>query len=414
MDLIRVAVPFFLLAIAAELLWGWWVGPNTYRLNDSFSSLMLGILSQAQKFLRLGVGGMVYAWIGSSVGLDYWQVDAWATWFVAFVLYDLCYYWLHRISHERQLLWAAHVAHHQSEEYNLSTALRQTSTGFLFGWIFYIPLFLLGIPPEVIVSVGAVNLIYQFWVHTRHVPELGWLEYVFITPSNHRVHHAQNDCYVDKNYGGVFIVWDRLFGTYQPELADTPCIYGIRGPLQSWSPWRALTHIYVDMLHDIRQAASWGERCQVLIARTGWQPGSIPEAARRQKNDLSQFHVYDPAVASARRVYGGLQILGATLVLLWAQLQVLNGIQAWLIFILLLWTGVSTAWWLEGRAGAHILIFDLARLASLAVFTWVHAADALWGALLGLWWISSVAFLMTSVAARKWQWNGGETSRVGS
>jgi hypothetical protein len=168
------------------------------------------------------------------------------------------------------------------------------------------------------------------------------------------------------------------------------------------------------MLHDIRQAASWGERCQVLIARTGWQPGSIPEAARRQKNDLSQFHVYDPAVASARRVYGGLQILGATLVLLWAQLQVLNGIQAWLIFILLLWTGVATAWWLEGRAGAHILIFDLARLASLAVFTWVHAADALWGALLGLWWISSVAFLMTSVAARKWQWNGGETSRVGS
>ena len=139
MDLIRVAVPFFLLAIAAELLWGWWVGRNTYRLNDSFSSLMLGILSQAQKFLRLGVGGVVYAWIGSSVGLDYWRVDAWTTWFVAFVLYDLCYYWLHRISHERQLLWAAHVAHHQSEEYNLSTALRQTSTGFLFGWIFYIP-----------------------------------------------------------------------------------------------------------------------------------------------------------------------------------------------------------------------------------------------------------------------------------
>ena len=414
MDLIRVAVPFFLLAIAAELLWGWWVGRNTYRLNDSFSSLMLGILSQAQKFLRLGVGGVVYAWVGSSVGLDYWRVDAWTTWFVAFVLYDLCYYWLHRISHERQLLWAAHVAHHQSEEYNLSTALRQTSTGFLFGWIFYIPLFVLGIPPEVVVSVGAVNLIYQFWVHTRHVPELGWLEYVFITPSNHRVHHAQNDCYVDKNYGGVFIVWDRLFGTYQPELADTPCIYGIRGPLLSWSPLRALTHIYVDMLNDIRQAASWGERCQVLIAKTGWQPGSIPEAARRQKNDLSQFHVYDPAVASARRVYGGLQILGATLVLLWAQLQVLNGIQAWLIFILLLWTGVATAWWLEGRVGAPILIFDLARLVALAVFTWVHAADGLWGALLGLWWISSVAFLMTSVAARKWQWNGGETSRVGS
>lgn len=389
MDLIRLAVPFFLLAIGIELLWGWWKGRNTYRLNDSFSSLMLGILSQAQKFLRLGIGGVVYGWIGAGIDHDFWREDLLITWIVAFILYDLCYYWLHRLSHERQILWAAHVAHHQSEEYNLSTALRQTSTGFLLGWIFYIPMFLVGIPPEVMVTVGALNLIYQFWVHTRHIPELGWLEFLFVTPSNHRVHHAQNDQYVDKNYGGVFIVWDRLFGTYQRELPHEPCIYGIRGPLKSWNPWHALTHIYRNMLEDMRRVATWRERWQVVVARTGWQPESIPAADRRQKNNLREFRVYDPMVSAGWRAYGGLQIVGATLMLLWAQLEAPELIEAWLIFILLLWTGAATAFWLEGKVGTSTLLFDVLRLGALAGFTVVGVADPLWLTLLTLWWVSS-------------------------
>ncbi len=401
MDLIRLAVPFFLLAIGIELLWGWWKGRNTYRLNDSFSSLMLGILSQAQKFLRLGVGGLVYGWIGSQIGQDFWREDQFITWIVAFVLYDLCYYWLHRLSHERQILWAAHVAHHQSEEYNLSTALRQTSTGFLLGWIFYIPMFLVGIPPEVVVTVGALNLIYQFWVHTRHIPELGWFEFVFVTPSNHRVHHAQNDQYVDRNYGGVFILWDRLFGTYQPELPDEPCIYGIRGPLKSWNPWHALTHIYRNMLEDMVRVASWRERWQVVVARTGWQPESIPDADRRQKNDLSAFRVYNPTVSLGWRAYGGLQIVGATLMLLWAQLEAPELIEAWLIFILLLWTGAATAFWLEGKVGTTIMLFDVLRLGALAGFTVVSVADPLWLTLLTLWWVSSAFALAVLLVSQR-------------
>ena len=401
MDLIRLAVPFFLLAIGIELLWGWWKGRNTYRLNDSFSSLMLGILSQAQKFLRLGVGGLVYGWIGSQIGQDFWREDQFITWIVAFVLYDLCYYWLHRLSHERQMLWAAHVAHHQSEEYNLSTALRQTSTGFLLGWIFYIPMFLVGIPPEVVVTVGALNLIYQFWVHTRHIPELGWFEFVFVTPSNHRVHHAQNDQYVDRNYGGVFILWDRLFGTYQPELPDEPCIYGIRGPLKSWNPWHALTHIYRNMLEDMGRVASWRERWQVVVARTGWQLESIPDADRRQKNDLSAFRVYNPTVSLGWRAYGGLQIVGATLMLLWAQLEAPELIEAWLIFILLLWTGAATAFWLEGKVGTTIMLFDVLRLGALAGFTVVSVADPLWLTLLTLWCVSSAFALAVLLISQR-------------
>jgi len=401
MDLIRLAVPFFLLAIAVELTWGWWNGRNTYRLNDSFSSLMLGILSQAQKFLRLGVGGLVYGWIGSRIGQDFWREDQFITWIVAFVLYDLCYYWLHRLSHERQILWAAHVAHHQSEEYNLSTALRQTSTGFLLGWIFYIPMFLVGIPSEVVVTVGALNLIYQFWVHTRHIPELGWFEFVFVTPSNHRVHHAQNDQYVDKNYGGVFILWDRLFGTYQRELPDEPCLYGIRGPLKSWNPWHALTHIYRDMLNDMRRAATWIERWQVVVARTGWQPASIPAADRRRKNDLSQFRVYDPMVSAGWRFYGALQLVGATLMLLWGQLESPDTVEAWSIFMLLLWTGAATAFWLEGKVGMPILLFDALRLCALAGFTVVSVADPLWLTLLTFWWVSSAFALAVLLISQR-------------
>ena len=210
LNLIATAVPFFLLAIAAEWLWGRVSGRDTYRLNDSISSLTLGGLSQARRFVALGIGGSVYAWLVTVTPFASWRLDGWMGWVLAFILYDLCYYWSHRAGHEIKLFWASHAVHHQSEDYNLSTALRQTSTGFLFGWIFYTPLFFIGVPGEMMVTVGALNLIYQFWVHTEHVGELGWFEYVFVSPSNHRVHHARNTCYLDRNYGGVFIVWDRI------------------------------------------------------------------------------------------------------------------------------------------------------------------------------------------------------------
>ena len=178
MDLIALAVPFFLLSIAIEWSWGRWCGRDTYRLTDAVSSLTLGGLSQARRFVALGVGGAVYAWLASVTPITTWSTEGWQAWLIAFVLYDLCYYWSHRAGHEVKLFWAAHVVHHQSEDYNLSTALRQTSSGFLFGWIFYTPLFFIGVPAEMMVTVGALNLIYQFWVHTEHVGELGWFEYV--------------------------------------------------------------------------------------------------------------------------------------------------------------------------------------------------------------------------------------------
>jgi len=246
------------------------------------------------------------------------------------VMYDFCYYWLHRLGHERTILWAAHVAHHQSEDYNLTSALRQTSTGFLFGWIFYIPMYLLGIPAEVVVTVGALNLIYQFWVHTQHIGKLGWYEWIFVTPSNHRVHHAQNDIYLDRNYGGLFIIWDRLFGTYQEELDAEPVVYGIRGPLQSWNPVRALTHIYCDMAQDCWRTRRWRDKLKIWFARTGWRPADVAQRYPREKTDLARFR---PGY------WWG--------VVLWAYI---------------LMTTVLAALWLEAKPRSGLLVWEGVRL----------------------------------------------------
>ena len=370
MNLVLFSVPFFLLAIALELLWGWRTGNQTYRLNDAISSLMLGNLSQARKFVALGIGGTVYHAVSAYFSLTLWDATAPLTWIVAFVLYDFCYYWLHRMGHERQILWAAHVAHHQSEEYNLSTALRQTSSGFLLGWVFYVPMFALGIPAEVVVTVGAVNLLYQFWVHTRYIPELGWFEWFFVSPSNHRVHHAQNDQYMDRNYGGVFIIWDRFFGTYQRELAEAPCIYGIRGPIRSWNPLVALTHVYRDMLSDICQTQSWLSRFKVLCARTGWQPADVAQTHLRQKNDLTTFEKYNPKVSGWMQVYAVLNLIVMTLLSMFGGYQAVSTGSAlgWQLIILMLWTGLMIAWGLEGRANRAFWLFDACLLALLLFF----------------------------------------------
>ena len=214
MDYIVLAVPFFLLALFVELIYGWVVKNNTYRINDTISSLFMGSLRGTSKIL--GIGFAWYVWSFVETHFAIWSMDTSliSTWVFSFVIYDLFYYLFHRYSHERQIFWASHVAHHHSEEYNLSTALRQTGTGFFIKWVFYIPLFAIGMPSEVFISVASINLIYQFWVHTQHIPKLGWYELFFVTPSNHRVHHSQNDLYIDRNYGGVFIIWDRIFVSF--------------------------------------------------------------------------------------------------------------------------------------------------------------------------------------------------------
>jgi alkylglycerol monooxygenase len=257
-QIIVLATPVFFLLIAGIRLG--LAQRNTYRLNDAINSIGLGMLSQISavftRLLRVGIYTAVY----SSVAL--WPDNAfWTTWYgwlLALVFYDFCYYWLHRAGHEVAVLWAAHVVHHQSQDYNLSTALRQTSSGALLGWVFYLPMALAGVPPLVFGVVALIDLLYQFWVHTEQVGKLGWFDRWFCSPSNHRVHHAVNDRYLDRNYGGILIMWDRLFGSFKEE--DEKCVYGTRKPLNSWDPLWANAEVY-GAAHDSWHTRSWATSC---------------------------------------------------------------------------------------------------------------------------------------------------------
>jgi sterol desaturase/sphingolipid hydroxylase (fatty acid hydroxylase superfamily) len=369
MDLIALAVPLFLLALLGELALDRARGTGLYRANDAVNSLSAGTLSTTigyfTKLLPLIAWGFVFenfalidmplAWFDASPG-------GIALWVAAALAWDFCYYWFHRYSHEISILWAAHAVHHQSEDYNLSTALRQTSTGFVFGWIFYVPLFVIGFPLEVLVTVNAVNLIYQFWVHTQMVRRMGILDRILVTPSNHRVHHAQNERYIDKNYGGMLILWDRMFGTFEDEREDDPVIFGVRKPLANWNPFWANLQVYDYLLFDARHTRRWRDKLGIWFRRTGWRPADMEERFPRSRVDLAAFEKFDPPVPVAIRRYVLTQFgaaVAATLGI--AALFAAFGAKAVLLPCILLWALLYTLGLLnEDRP--YALPFELVRL----------------------------------------------------
>ncbi len=307
--IITLAVPAFFFLIFLELIYGLLSGKSNYRLNDTFTSISLGLISRYVPLLGLGIQGAAFAYVAQYYNLKLFSPSSFWVWIFAFFLYDFCYYWMHRLHHEVKVLWATHVVHHHGEEFNLSTALRQTSTGFLWKWIFYLPIFLVGIPPEVFVTVAGINLVYQFWVHTEHIPKLGWYEYVFVSPSNHRIHHAQNKHYVDANYGGVFILWDRIFGTYKEEMEELKPIYGTAKPLRSWNPFKANLDIFREMLLDSSRTHSFKDKIGVWFSRPNWRPEDVKIKYPIIKNDLENFEPYNPEVSSQVKIYGWIQLL---------------------------------------------------------------------------------------------------------
>ncbi len=319
-QIIVLATPVFLLLIAVEYVVGRWRGRNTYRLNDALSSIGLGIMSQV-------VGVLTKAWTVGIYSVAYqhlslWQLptDALWVWVLGLLLYDLCYYWHHRLGHECALFWAAHVVHHQSEDYNLSTALRQTSSGWMGGWLFYLPMAVLGFPPLVFGVVALIDLLYQYWVHTQQVGKLGWFDRVFCSPSNHRVHHAVNDKYLDKNFGGILILWDRLFGTFEEEDDREPCVYGTRSPLRSWNPVWANLQVYRDLALDCWRTRRWSDKLRVWFKPPGWRPADVAERFPKPPFDLSRVQRYDPPMPRWAQWAAGtlfLALLGATAAFLW-------------------------------------------------------------------------------------------------
>ncbi|WP_053124928.1 sterol desaturase family protein [Pseudomonas sp. P1.31] len=385
MDLILYAVPFFLVLIALELIADRWRGVSNYHLADAVNSISTGVLSTTTGLLTKGVGLLTYAFALEHLALFKLPANSVWVWVLAFVLYDFCYYWLHRMGHERNILWAAHSVHHQSEEYNLSTALRQTSTGFLLGWIFYLPMAVLGVPLLVFVSVAALNLLYQFWVHTQHIPKLGWFEWFFVTPSNHRAHHAQNALYMDRNYGGVFILWDRLFGTFQEEDDNEPVIFGVTTPLASWNPLWANLQFYAQLWDDARRAERNWDKLRIWFMRTGWRPADVAAKYPISKPDLAQFRKFEVPLGRRQQCYVALQFcvyiaLGSYLMNLERSLPTAALLLGWgAVTFGVFALGVS----LENRPWA--LKVELLRLGLNVPLVWLAPLVGLWPASPMIW-----------------------------
>ena len=263
------AIPFFVLCIVVEMMLVRQRADPVYEARDTAANLAMGvgnvIISAAWKSVALGAAFFIY-----EHRLFDLPVDAWWVWLALLFAEDFCYYWFHRVHHECRAGWAAHVNHHSSEHYNLAVALRQSWTTPMTGMVFWWPLALLGFHPLMIVVQHAISLIYQFWIHTQTIGRLGPLEWVMNTPSHHRVHHGTNPQYIDRNYGGIFIVWDRLFGTFEPE--GEAVRYGITHRLGTFNPLRIAFHEWAAMLRDVAGARGWRHRLGYLLRHPGWHP----------------------------------------------------------------------------------------------------------------------------------------------
>lgn len=310
-QVITLATPVFIALIVLEMILAWRRGEARFHFSDTLNSVGLGILSQVSaawmKFLLIGI----YAYVAQHFSL-FKLPDTWWVWLAGLLAYDFLYYWLHRSGHEVAVLWAAHVVHHQSERYNLTTALRQTSSGPLLSWIFYLPLALLGVPLNVFIALSLIDLLYQFWVHTELIGKLGWFDRVFVSPSNHRVHHATNDIYLDKNYGGILILWDRLFGTFIEELDQHNVVYGTRSPLRSWNPIKANLEVYQAILRQSKHCSDWRDKLRLWIKHPGWQPLAVAQQFPHAEFILHRPH-FEPALTTRWKWYCGLQFISIML-----------------------------------------------------------------------------------------------------
>lgn len=292
--ILLIAMPAFLVLILLEKWWGIRKGNDTIRTMDMVSSLTSGITNSTKDVLGLSIAVLSYDWM-----VNHWAIFNIQTsvllYIVAFFALDLTGYLVHRIDHEFNFFWNAHIIHHSSEDFNLACALRQSISTFVrLFTIFLLPAALLGVPTQVIAVVAPLHLFAQFWYHTQHIDRMGWLEKIIVTPSHHRVHHAINPEYLDKNYGQIFIFWDKWFGTYQEELPHVKPVYGITRPVRTWNPIKInFMHLWL-LIKDAWHAKHLKDKFRIWFMPTGWRPADVAEKFPVYKiDDPYHFEKYD-------------------------------------------------------------------------------------------------------------------------
>jgi sterol desaturase/sphingolipid hydroxylase (fatty acid hydroxylase superfamily) len=351
MDLspVILSIPLYFLLIGLELLWEARKHKGIYRINDAITNISCGIASQISGalwgVLSIGMYQLVYQY----ASIAQIPVNLWSN-LLLFLAVDFCYYWYHRSSHEVNFLWnTSHVVHHQSEDYNLSVALRQSSFGGVFSMLFYLPLAFMGFNTYAFLAVKGINLIYQFWIHTEAINKLPrWFEFIFNTPSHHRVHHGRNPKYIDRNHAGTLIIWDRMFGTFQEE--EEKPTYGVTKPIHSWNPVWANVQPVIDMGRQFWQTPGWMNKIKVLFYKPGWQPAELggyqypPEIQQRPQkfNLLPERSLYPYLIVQF------VLTLAITAIFLFGQenfTPLLKGLFSFMI----IWTIVDLGMILEGR-----------------------------------------------------------------
>lgn len=305
-----IATPAFFLLVLFEKWWGWRRGLDTVRNNDMISSLSSGVTNATKDVLGLSVAIISYDWIVGKVAIVHVSAG-WLTYLIAFIALDFAGYWVHRISHQYNLFWNNHIIHHSSEEFNLACALRQSISSIvkIFA-IFLLPAAFFGVPQSVIAIVAPLHLFAQFWYHTQHINKMGFFEKIIVTPSHHRVHHAINPIYLDKNYGQIFIFWDKLFDTFQEERVDVAPVYGITRPVRTWNPIKInFLHLWL-LIKDAWHAGNYADKLKIWFMPLGWRPTDVVEKYPVYKiQDVYDFKKYDPKNSSGMMIWSTIQFV---------------------------------------------------------------------------------------------------------
>ncbi|WP_057936527.1 sterol desaturase family protein [Algoriphagus resistens] len=343
-----IAIPMYFILMAIEMIVLRFQKHPGYRLNDAITNINCGVISQVTgvfiKVLSIGIYTLIYQY------LAFFHIpnNVW-TFLLLFFLYDFCYYWAHRMSHEINLFWGGHVVHHSSEEYNLSVALRQSSTQTIWTFFFYFPLALLGFDPVMLILASGINLLYQFWIHTEVIGRMGFLEKFMNTPSHHRVHHGRNPNYIDKNHGGIFIIFDKWFGTFRAE--EEKPTYGITTPVKSWNPvWVNLAH-YANMKEELKMIPSWADRIKYLFYKPGWLPDYLG-GYRAPKEVEAGYQKFDTVVPNSLNWYvfaHYISVLPLTGFFLF-EVDSFNWLPKVLVSSIIVWTTVSFSGIFEKRS----------------------------------------------------------------
>ena len=304
-----IAMPLFLLLVLFEKWYGWRKGNDTVRTMDMISSLSSGVTNSTKDVLGLSIAIISYSWMVEHLTI-YKVQSSWLLYVIAFLALDFAGYWVHRLAHTVNFFWNNHIVHHSSEEFNLACALRQSISVYFRIYAFLlIPAALFGVPQQVIAVVAPLHLFAQFWYHTQHINKMGWLEYIIVTPAHHRVHHAINPEYLDKNYGQIFIFWDRMFGTFQEESPAIPAVYGVTRPVRTWNPIKInFMHLWL-LMQDAWHTQSWKDKLRVWLMPLGWRPADVIEKYPVYKiEDVYHFEKYDTPAPKGMIIYLWIQL----------------------------------------------------------------------------------------------------------